>query len=43
MGPTKEPVIKQIEDRIVVVGRLAGMGVAISSLIGEEVASLVLN
>ncbi len=38
MGPSKKPILKDIDDRILYIGRLAGMGVAISSLVGEEVA-----
>lgn len=37
-GNTKEPVIKAISDRQVIGVRLGGMGVAIGSLVGEEVA-----
>lgn len=38
MGPSKKPIMKDINDRVLFIGRLAGMGVAISSLVGEEVA-----
>ena len=40
-GETKEPVVKQISGRIVVGVRLGGMGVAIGSLLGEELAMLL--
>lgn len=40
-GETKEPVVKQVSDRIVVGVRLGGMGVAIGSLLGEELAVLL--
>ena len=38
MGPSKKPIMKDIDNRVLFIGRLAGMGVAISSLVGEEVA-----
>ncbi len=37
-GPNKKPLITQIDDHIVAGVRLGGMGVAIGSLVGEEVA-----
>ncbi len=41
-GQTKEPIIKRISERVVLGVRLGGMGVAIGSLVGEEVAELLL-
>ena len=40
-GETKAPIIEKISDRIAVGVRLGGMGVAIGSLVGEEVAELI--
>lgn len=42
-GKNKQPIVKRVSDRIVVGVRLGGMGVAIGSLVGEEVAELTLN
>lgn len=40
-GENKSPIVKRISDKIVVGARLGGMGVAIGSLVGEEVAELL--
>ena len=42
-GDTKAPVVKRLDAHTVVGARLGGMGVAIGSLVGEEVAQLLLN
>ncbi|WP_420315720.1 NAD(P)/FAD-dependent oxidoreductase [Ekhidna sp.] len=42
-GENKEPIVKKISDRIAIGVRLGGMGVAIGSLVGEEVAELLLE
>ncbi|CAN5175439.1 FAD-dependent oxidoreductase [soil metagenome] len=42
-GDTKQPVIKKISDRVVAGVRLGGMGVAIGSLVGEQVANLLVE
>lgn len=41
MGANKRPVVKQISDRVYCGVRLGGMGIAIGSLIGQELADLV--
>lgn len=41
-GKTKQPIVKKVSDRIAMGVRLGGMGVAIGSLVGEEVAELLL-
>jgi glycine/D-amino acid oxidase-like deaminating enzyme len=40
-GKTKQPIVKKVSDRIAMGVRLGGMGVAIGSLVGEEVAELL--
>ncbi len=40
-GQTNEPIVKQISDHIVLGVRLGGMGIAIGSLVGEEVAKII--
>ena len=42
-GEKKEPIIKKISERTVIGVRLGGMGVAIGSLVGEEVAQQILE
>lgn len=42
-GDTKEPIIRRISDRIAMGVRLGGMGVAIGSCVGEELAGLILE
>lgn len=40
-GATKQPVLKQQSDRVFLGVRLGGMGVAIGSLLGKELAALI--
>jgi len=40
-GSTKKPIIKEVEEDVFVGVRLGGMGVALGSLIGQELAELV--
>ncbi len=40
VGPSKQPLVKQISDRIFCGVRLGGMGIAIGSLVGAELADL---
>ncbi|MCX8481225.1 MAG: FAD-dependent oxidoreductase [Sediminibacterium sp.] len=40
MGAEKTPIVKKINDQIIVAVRMNGMGVAIAPIIGEEVAEL---
>lgn len=42
-GPDKSPIVRQLSDRITVAVRLAGMGVALSSLLAEEASALILD
>ncbi len=42
-GESKEPIIKQIDQHTFMGIRLGGMGVAIGSLVGEDLASLILR
>ena len=42
-GSTKAPVIQQIDNRLFAGVRLGGMGVAIGSMVGEELADLVIK
>ncbi|WOK08130.1 FAD-dependent oxidoreductase [Imperialibacter roseus] len=39
-GKTKEPIVKKVSDNITIGVRLGGMGVAIGTLVGEELAAL---
>lgn len=41
MGSTKNPIVEQLSDNVYCGVRLGGMGVAIGSLIGQELADLV--
>ncbi|MFT4839315.1 MAG: gamma-glutamylputrescine oxidase [Nonlabens sp.] len=41
LGTTKKPIVKQLNDHVFCGVRLGGMGVAIGSLIGEELADLL--
>ena len=41
MGNTKRPIVKQLSDRVFCGLRLGGMGIAIGSVIGKELADLV--
>lgn len=43
VGETKTPIVKMAESNVFVAVRLGGMGVAIGSLVGEEVADLMMN
>lgn len=42
-GRTKAPIVRTISDRMAIGVRLGGMGVAIGSLVGEEVAELLVQ
>lgn len=42
-GQSKQPIIKRLSPNVAVGVRLGGMGVAIGSLVGEEVAELLIN
>ncbi|MEP1033012.1 FAD-dependent oxidoreductase [Ekhidna sp.] len=42
-GQTKAPIIEKVSERVAIGVRLGGMGVAIGSLVGEEVAEMLLN
>jgi len=39
-GKNKRPIIQKVSDRVAVAARLGGMGVALGSLVGKEVANL---
>jgi gamma-glutamylputrescine oxidase len=41
MGTQKRPIIKQISENVACGVRLGGMGIAIGSLIGKDLAELV--
>lgn len=41
LGPTKNPIVSQLSENVYCGVRLGGMGVAIGSLIGQELADLV--
>lgn len=43
VGTHKQPIVRQLSQRITVAVRLGGMGIAIGALVGEEGANLVLN
>ena len=43
VGSKKEPIIQKVDDRIYCGIRLGGMGVAIGSLVGKELADLILD
>ena len=43
LGSAKKPIIKKIDDHLFCAVRMGGMGIAIGSLVGEEVAALVLS
>lgn len=42
-GPKKTPIVRPLSDRIFLAVRLAGMGVALSSLLAEEASDLILG
>ena len=41
MGGQKKPVIKKVSDNVYCGVRLGGMGIAIGSLVGKELAGLI--
>ena len=41
VGDAKKPIIKQIDDHVYCGVRLGGMGVAIGSLVGEQLSELI--
>jgi glycine/D-amino acid oxidase-like deaminating enzyme len=43
VGKTKSPIVKKIDEHVFCAVRMGGMGVALGSLTGEEVAELVLK
>ncbi len=43
VGKSKKPIVKQIKDNIFVAAKMGGMGVAISSLVAEQVCELASN
>ena len=43
IGATKQPIIKSISRNLFCAVRMGGMGVAIGSLVGEEVAELAME
>lgn len=43
IGGQKKPIVKQISPRVACAVRMGGMGVALGSLVGDEVAELVVN
>jgi uncharacterized membrane protein len=42
-GKTKEPIIKKVGDRIAIGVRMGGMGVAIGTLVGQQLQELLSN
>lgn len=42
-GENKAPIIRKVSDKVAIGIRLGGMGVAIGSLVGEELARLLIN
>ncbi|WP_436516870.1 NAD(P)/FAD-dependent oxidoreductase [Ekhidna sp. To15] len=42
-GQTKAPIVEKVSDKVALGVRLGGMGVAIGSLVGEEVAEMLQN
>jgi gamma-glutamylputrescine oxidase len=42
-GRTKEPIVEKISDNVAIGVRLGGMGVAIGTLVGEELAQLAVD
>ncbi len=43
LGDAKHPIIKQVAPNVYCAVRLGGMGIALGSIVGEEVADLLLN
>ncbi|WP_317132141.1 hypothetical protein [Paenimyroides baculatum] len=41
MGAQRDPIVKQLSDNVYCGVRLTGTGIAIGSLVGEELANLV--
>ena len=41
VGDSKIPIVKRLDDNIIVAVRMGGMGVAISSFIGREVSKML--
>lgn len=41
VGPSKAPIVKKVSDRIAVAVRLGGMGIALGSQVGQQVATLM--
>jgi glycine/D-amino acid oxidase-like deaminating enzyme len=41
MGKTKNPIVKQLSDNVFCGIRLGGMGIAIGTLIGQQLADLL--
>lgn len=42
-GPSKTPIVKRTTDRVAVAVRMAGMGIAIGSRIGQKAADLIID
>ena len=43
LGPVKSPIIEMISPSVAVAVRMGGMGVAIGTLVGQEVANLIME
>lgn len=43
VGPSREPIVKYVSDRVIAAVRLGGMGVAIGSLVGNQAAHLAIE
>lgn len=43
VGTSKQPLIKKLHKNLIVGVRMGGMGVAIGSLVGEQLSKLTLN
>jgi gamma-glutamylputrescine oxidase len=43
MGKDKQPILEQVEDGVFCAVRMSGMGVALTPVIGEKIADLMLN
>jgi hypothetical protein len=41
IGKAKEPIVQSIDDKIAIGVRMGGMGVAIGTLVGQELAELL--
>jgi glycine/D-amino acid oxidase-like deaminating enzyme len=42
-GDMKTPIVQKYNDHIYIAARMSGMGIAIGSMIGEEVADLIVK